>query len=348
MPLQQRPDHSRLLYLSRADVQAACARIDPVEIMREVFRLHGTRDTILPHEAYLEWENPEGDRVRSLNMPGYVGGEFRSAGTKIINANPRNPLRGQERASGLTMLFDGVSARIVCVMDAAYLSSVRTASVSALSVELLRGPTLHCIAVLGAGIIAHAHLDLLLSRWPEVSRVLVFDLDHARAERLSADIASRFDIRVESAASAEQAVGRADVVITATTTTSGYVPFAWLPPGCVVVNVSLDDLLPDVMLNANLLVVDDWELVRADSRRLLGRMYRERTIIGPADPANGHSCRRVDGEIGDLVLERMQGRRENEDIVVVNPFGLSIEDVALATRVFQIAEAECLGEVLER
>ncbi len=348
MALQPRSDHSRILYLSRADVRAACARIDPVEIVREVFRLHGTRDTILPHEAYLEWENPEGDRVRSLNMPGYVGGAFRSAGTKVINANPRNPLRGQERASGLTMLFDDVSARIMCVMDAAYLSSVRTASVSALSVELLRGPRLQCIAVLGAGVLAHAHLDLLLSRWPEISRVLVFDLDQARTERLSAGIAARFDIPVESAASAEQAVRSADVVVTATTATSGYVPFAWLPPGCVVVNVSLDDLLPDVMLNADLLVVDDWELVRADSRRLLGRMYRERTIIGPVDPACGDPCRRVDGEIGDLVLGRMQGRRKNEDIVVVNPFGLSIEDVALATRVFQVAETEGLGKVLDR
>ncbi|HEX2094421.1 MAG TPA: hypothetical protein VHG28_18600 [Longimicrobiaceae bacterium] len=344
-------DDSRILYLSRQEVQAACAEIDPVETMFEVFRLHASGETILPDESYLGWENAEGSRVRSLNMPAYVGGHFRSAGTKIINSNPRNPCRGIERASGLTMVFDDLTARIVCVMDAAHISSLRTASVTALAVELLRGPNLECVAVIGAGVLARAHLDLLLTHFPELTRALIFDLEEERAERLREEVAGRFGERgvsVERAPSAEAAVRRADLVVPATTTTVGYIPFGWLRPGCVAVNVSLDDLLPDVMESADLLVVDDWELVRTDPRRLLGRMYREGTLIGPDDPDPGRPCRRVDAELGDLVVGRRPGRRGPGDVVVVNPFGLAIEDVALATRVYRIAAERGMGRVLER
>lgn len=341
--------HSHLLYLSRADVQAACGGIDAVDTIREVFRLHAAGETILPAEAYLGWENGDGCRVRSLGMPGYVGGGFRSAGTKVINANPRNPDRGIDRASGLTLLFDDATARVQCVMDAGHISSLRTAAVTALAVELLRGPSLECVAVIGAGVLARAHLELLLSRFPEVRRALVFDLEPSRAQRLCGEMTERFGgVRVERAASAEEAVRAAHVVVPATTTTMGYIPFAWLRPGCVAVNVSLDDLLPDVMTNADLLLVDDWELVRTDPRRLLGRMTREGTLIGPADADPGRPCRRVDGELGDLVAGRIPGRTHPDQVVVVNPFGLAIEDVALATRVYRHALEAGLGQVLAR
>lgn len=62
------------------------------------------------------WGNSNGDRLRSLNMPSYIGGDFQVAGTKIINANPSNIKSGLPRASGFTIVFDvntadGVSGR---------------------------------------------------------------------------------------------------------------------------------------------------------------------------------------------------------------------------------------------
>lgn len=342
-----RPPHAPILYLSRADVQAACAGIDAVETMREVFLLHASGETVLPAETYLGWENAEGCRVRSLGMPGFVGGRFRSAGTKVINANPRNPDRGVERASGLTLLFDDLTARVRCVMDAGHISALRTAAVSALAVELLRPPGMECVSVIGAGVVARSHLELMLARFAGLKRALVFDLDETRGERLRDEMAARFGrVRVERAASAEEAVRAAHVVIPATVTTTGYIPFGWLRAGCVVVNVSLDDLLPDVVMRADLLLVDDWELVRTDPRRLLGRMYRQGTLAGPRDPDPGHPCRRVNGELGDLVARRIRGRRSPGDVVVVNPFGLAIEDVALATRVYRRALEAGLGQEL--
>jgi ornithine cyclodeaminase/alanine dehydrogenase-like protein (mu-crystallin family) len=142
---------------------------------------------------------------------------------------------------------------------------------------------------------------------------------------------------------AKSAVQFSRAIVFTTTVTSGYVPYAWLNPGTVAVNVSLDDLMPDAYMKCDYLFVDDWNLVRADSRRLLGRMYREGKVTGPGEAPANQNARRVDGEIGDLVSGHHSGRERAEDIIVVNPFGLAIEDVAIAARVYAIAQERKLG-----
>src|SRR5258708_34295993 len=93
--------HSReeqILYLSRKDVELACSNIDVVAVIRDLFKLHGSGQTILPDEAYLGWANDQGEQVRSLNMPGYIGGNLNSPGTKVINVNIANPSQVLHRA----------------------------------------------------------------------------------------------------------------------------------------------------------------------------------------------------------------------------------------------------------
>jgi ornithine cyclodeaminase/alanine dehydrogenase-like protein (mu-crystallin family) len=343
------PD-DRMLYLNRREVEQACAYIDPVAVVSCALALHSRGEAAVPDEAYLAWTNAHGEGARSLNMPGWIGGEAAVAGTKIINGNPGNPARGLPRASGLTLLFDPTTARISCVLEAAYISSLRTASVTALSAELFRGPTVECMAVIGAGALAAAHLALLPERLPGLRQVRLFDLDRERAaalQRQHADALAARDVWLTLADSAEQAIRAAQLIVPVTTTTTGYIPLGWLQPGAILVNISLDDPLPEVALEAGKLFVDDWHLVRTDSRRLLGRLYREGLIDGPDTPANGRA-RRVDAQIGEVVLGTRPGRTSADEVILVNPFGMSIEDVALAAEVQTAARRLGLGSYLER
>ena len=344
-----------LLYLTRNEVEELCAEVDSVAVIREVFALHGSGQTLLPDEAYLGWKNAEGDQVRSLNMPAYVGGTFQMAGTKIINSNPGNPARGYERASGLTLLCDPLTTRVLCMMDSSAISSLRTASVTALAIELLqdrRAPEV--LAVIGAGVLAERHIALLARRLPSLRQVNLFDIDPARAQSLQQRLAPTLrerSVELKLAGSAEAAIREAQLVVPVTTVTQGYIPFAWLNPGTLVVNISLDDVLPDVVFQATRVIVDDWPLVKNDTRRLLGRMYRAGQLIGPDEdlPATANGAyRQVDAQLSDLVLGKKRGREHADDILLVNPFGLAIEDIACAARVYQQALARGVGSWLPR
>jgi ornithine cyclodeaminase/alanine dehydrogenase-like protein (mu-crystallin family) len=349
------PQEDNILYLSRKDVELACANLDSVAVIRDLFKLHGSGQTILPDEAYLGWANDRGEQVRSLNMPGYVGGSLNYAGTKIINANIANPQRGLPRASGLTCVYDKTSVRVNCIMEGAYLSSLRTACVTALSAELFKGRDIESVAVIGAGVLAQTHIELLTKQLPHLRSIRVFDLSRERVVALKSlvePVLQQRGVEFQEAPSAEDAIKASQLVVPVTTTTTGYIQFGWLQPGAILVNISLDDFLPEVVFQADKVIVDSWDLVKNDPRRLIGRMYRAGQIIGPDEPAENvgdrQHKRRIDGEIGDIAIGRKVGREHLDDIILVNPFGMAIEDVALAAHVYQKALELKLGVWLER
>lgn len=347
-------DPEKVLYLTREEVAEAVGSIDPVAAVRQALMLHATGEVVLPDEAYLGWTTPDGYPARSLNMPALLGGALQVAGTKIINSSLGNRIRSDlPRADGLLMLFDLVTARPYCVMDASLISALRTASVTALAAEEFGAAPIEVAALLGCGELASAHLRLLLERLPSLQEVALYDIDQTRAdafvERHSGLIA-KYDAAILLVQHPREAVGNADIIVPVTTVTEGYIEFGWLRPGALVVNVSLDDLLPEVYLRADLVLVDDWRLVSTDGRRLLGRLHRQGVIYGPGDevPASrrGHA-RRVEAELGQA-LTGAAGRRTEKDVIVVNPFGLAIEDVAVAARVYAVASERGLGTELDR
>lgn len=342
-----------ILYLCQKDVARACQELDSVAVMREVFMLHNVGQTILPDEAYLGWANDQGEDVRSLNMPGYIGGSLGIAGTKIINGNISNPRRGLPRANGLTLLYDKTSVRITCILEGAYLSSLRTASVTALAADLLKGEEIERVAIIGAGVLARAHIELLVKRLPHLHQIWIFDLEKARIATLQRELAPILEakqIELQPTATAEEAIRSAQLIVPVTTTTVGYISYNWLQPGSLLVNISLDDPLPEVVFKADKVIVDDWGLVKNDSRRLIGRMYREGKVIGPDDPieTGRNDCRRIDAQLGEIVAGSRSGRNSPNDIILVNPFGLSIEDVVLGAYVYQAAQERGIGVLLDR
>jgi N-[(2S)-2-amino-2-carboxyethyl]-L-glutamate dehydrogenase len=240
-------------------------------------------------------------------------------------------------------------------MEGAYISSLRTACVTALSAEVFKGRDIETIAVIGAGVLAQAHIELLAKRLPHLRSIRLFDISRERAAALRAAVGGVLQergVELQETASAEEAIAGAQLIVPATTTTTGYIRFDWLQPGAILVNISLDDPLPEVVLRADKVIVDDWNLVKNDPRRLIGRMYRAGQVIGPDEPAesaqDGQQRRRIDAQLGEVILGSKRGREHLDDIILVNPFGMSIEDVALAAYVYQKALELNIGVWLER
>lgn len=361
-------DHTTALrYLARSDVVGAAAGLDPVAIVQQVLELHAAGLTTLPDEAYLPWDTSAGTFARSLALPGALWGGRPVLGMKIINSSLANPQHGLPRAEGLTMLFDRETALPVVVMQAAHLSALRTSAYTALTVRVLGPPEVEDVAVLGCGVLGAEHVRLLADRLAG-ARFTLFDQSPERcADLIEALAADGVGADCRLVGSAEDAVKGSDVVITTTTTTAGYLPYRWLEPGALVAHVSLDDVLPDVVRQADLVVVDDWPLVRSDERRLLGRMYHAGAIAGPdgetfaGEPAppttEGGSRersgpvmppRRVDASLAQVIAGEHPGRTRPDQVVLSNPFGLGILDVALAAAVAEVAEREGRGMDLPR
>lgn len=334
-------------YLTRSDVMIAAAEVDSVAVVRSALVEHACGRTTLPDEAYLPWSAHDGSFARSLALPAAVWTDAPSIGIKIINSSLANGTYGRPRAQGLTLLFDRDSARPVAIMEAAYLSALRTSAYSVLSVLLLGARQPEQVAIIGNGVLGESHVRLLGQTFPSLRFSLYDQFEHRRDDLTAALRSDGFDCR--AAASAKEAVLDAEVVVATTTAVEGYIPFAWLAPGAVVAHVSLDDVLPDVVQRADLLVVDDWHLVSADDRRLLGRMYRTGELCGPQGQTHrstGSGARRVDATLADIVIGSHPGRTDAGQIVLSNPFGMGVLDVALAAEVLRAAQRQDIGTML--
>ncbi len=339
---------SGLLYLTEADVELACREVDPLACVAEALAAHAAGEVELPDEAVLRWEPSGGGAARTLNMPGRIAGAVPVVGTKIINASVGNPASGLPRASGLTLLFNPVTARPEAILQAASISALRTAAVSTLAARHLQPDVPQVLGVIGAGPIARAHI-LLMMEHLAIARVLVCDQVGDRAQALVRGIRDAFPgpVEVEDLADPKAVVQEADIVVTATTTTTAYIGYDWLKPGAVVVNVSLDDLEEEAYLRADRLYVDDWNLVVADTQRLLGRLARAGKVAAPGPAGNGAPARPVDGTLGQLVTGTCPGRDDDGQIIVVNPFGMAICDLAIASRVHEVALLRGYGTRLD-
>lgn len=340
-------------YLAGEDVRAAMKQVDVVQVVEEAFRAHARGRTVLPEEAYLGWTTEAGHAARCLAMPGAIEVDgARAVGLKTINASLGNTAAGLSRSQGFTLLLDPESARPSVLMEAAYVSAMRTAAATAVAALRLGAAPPAALGLIGCGVLGEAHVRLLADPRAGSTSVVLFDLVPGRAEALARALRADLPgLRIRVAGSARECVGAASLLVTATTVTEGYIPAEWLADGAMVAHVSLDDLCPDAVLAADLVVVDDWGLVSQDPRRLLGRMYRSGQLLGPdgcrhPDAVERPDARRVDAGLGEICLDDRARPVEKGVKIVFNPFGMAVLDVAVAEHVRRAAQSLGLGSEL--
>lgn len=340
------PKPEALLFLSRTEVVACLNEVDVVATVRDALVSHAEGRTILPSEAYLSWENDHGAYSRSIGMPGAVLPSDAPGlyGMKIINASVSNPGFGLERAGGLGLCFDPNTARVRAVMEVGVLSAVRTAAVTALSVEAVGFDGARSLAMVGCGTQARVHLALLLSRCADLRTVTLHDVRTEVAEDLAHSLAHRHPEATFSVASSpREAMAEADIAVFLTTATDGYVPSDWVRPASLLVNASLGDLTDEVLLGARTLVVDDIALIEENPRRPLGRLLNAGQISAtPTGPGPN-----ITATVGRLLARDETLPRPDRGYTVVNPFGLGVLDVALFDAVCTRAQTAGLGQNLQ-
>ncbi len=215
-----RNDVERLLPMNEcievaAGALAALACGEALQPLRQVHRLAGENGLLVV-------------------MPGALSGAGTAAdgvhGVKVLSLFPGNAALGEDTHVGSVLLFESQRGAPVALLDAASLTAIRTAAVSAVATRLLAREDAGDLALLGAGVQAHTHLEALLHVRP-LRRVRVWSRDPERARRFARTASGRHHLPVTPAATARQAVEGADLVCTLTGASEPVLEGGWLAPG---------------------------------------------------------------------------------------------------------------------
>lgn len=333
-----------IVVLHRADARRCAELLDPVAVVESVLRRHADGQVLLPAEGYMAWNNSQGAYSRSIAMLGALTGSDPVYGLKLINAAVSNPAEGMERAGGISVVFDPETARPRFIAEAGYLSGLRTAAYTIASLRTLGPERIDEVALIGCGALARAHLELITRYLPDTTGIHLFDLDAARSAELRSWTLQRWPHLTVSVAPTARACARAaGVVVFLTVSDEPYAGLDWFRPGAFVAHVSLDDLRPDVFAGAEAVFVDDVGLIRDNPRRILGRLIQEGVVL-PPDGTAADGGRALNGTLGEVLLGRRAPVRPTGGVVVSNPFGMSVLDVAMVAEVRRVATETGLGQ----
>jgi ornithine cyclodeaminase len=329
-----------VLFLNRADVEALLPYGECIDIMAGALSALARGDAFQPLRA-AHWLPDR--RGLLVAMPGglFDGGEQGARGVrdilgiKVLSVFPGNAAHGEESHQGAVLLFDAEKGRPLAFLDAASITAIRTAAVSALATRLLAREDAGDLALLGTGVQARTHLAALCEV-RTLRRVRAWSRNPESARRFAAEESARHGLPVEAVATAEEAVAGADLVCTVTAAVEPVLQGEWIAPGAHVNAVGA--------CTPNARELDTAAVVRA--RLFVDR--RESALNEPGDlliPLREGAIGpdHILGEIGDLLLGRVEGRRDASDVTLFESLGLTVEDLAAARHIYEKAVGQGRG-----
>jgi ornithine cyclodeaminase len=187
------------------------------------------------------------------------------------------------------------------------------------------------LAILGSGVQAVTHLAAMRAVRP-LRRVRVWSRDRGNAERFAA----ASPIAVEVMATPRAAVAGADLICTTTAARTPILEGAWLTPGAHINAVgacfaTARELDTAAVARARL-IVDRRESTLAESGDFL---------LAKADGAIGDD--HIAGELGDVLLGSVAGRRAGDELTLFKSLGIAVEDLAAAHHIYTQALATGAG-----
>lgn len=277
----------------------------------------GVMEQALTALANGEVVNPLRHLVRGVDAPGILGlmpawrgGSTPVYGLKEVCVFPGNPARGLDTHLGAVLLHSGETGELLAMINAAAVTAIRTAAVSAVATKLLAPEDASVLAIIGSGVQARSHAQAI---------PLVRNINSVR-------IVSR-----RTGGSVEEAVRDADIIVTATSSKEPVLRREWIKDGAhinaVGSSIASARELDGATVAAASLFVDRRESTVNESGDYLFAL-REGAISGPEH---------IRAELGELLTGRAKGRKSETEITLFKSLGLAVEDLASAAFLYEKA-----------
>jgi ornithine cyclodeaminase/alanine dehydrogenase-like protein (mu-crystallin family) len=255
-------------------------------------------------------------------MPAYFK-DLGIGGMKWVAGYPDNRAVGLPQIIGTLILNDMKTGAPLCLMDATWITAVRTAATSAVTGKYCARKDARVLGVVGAGVQGRYHLIALKEVLPSLSLAKVTDVDRRSAESFRKELGKRTGVEITVCDDVESVARGSDIIVTATQRLrEPLIRDEWFGKGCLGLGLEIARAwYGEALHNADKFVTDDWEQAKHfDSQGAF-----------PSGLPSRHL------ELGRIVTGQVNGRdQEGERILAINT-GLALADVIVAHHVYEIA-----------
>jgi ornithine cyclodeaminase len=304
-----------------AAMESALAKFSATEVLQPV----RTVLTVGPSKAYYGL------------MPAYIPMPA-SMGAKIVTVFGENHKKNLPSHLATILLFDPDTGMLQAILDGRYITEARTAAVSAVSTRFLARPDASTLAIIGSGVQARSHLEAY-QHVRQLKEVRIWSPNAHSRQSFVDDMSPSVNIPIRATNTAEQAVRGADLIVLVTSSPTPVIEDAWVGEGAHVVCVGAcrpnQQEMPPQLVKRSRLYVDSKAAAIVESGDVVMNIA-----------AHLFDESHIRGEIGELVLGRIEGRKTPRDITVFKSLGMAVEDVVAADLVFRRASEAGAGTEL--
>jgi ornithine cyclodeaminase/alanine dehydrogenase-like protein (mu-crystallin family) len=317
----------KFLYLSRREVEAVGITMEEIiKELEEAFAEKGQGRVEMPPKPGI---HPIKDAFIHA-MPAYIPSK-KAAGVKWVSGYPLNFKIGLPYILGVIVLNDPESGLVLAIMDAAWVTAMRTAAATAIAAKHLARRDSGVLAILGCGMLARTNLEALSLVCPRLKTIQVHDVVQAHQTRFIAEMGAKFPTyEIRGMSDHRSAVEGADMVVSVISiqeTPQPIIQKEWLKGGCFGAALAFDaGWAGPALASFDRIVTDD--LPQFD-------YYRHQGFFQTTPP--------VDTELAEVVLGRKPGRMSDRERTLAINLGLAMEDMVTAKMVFERAKDGQIG-----
>ncbi len=259
-------------------------------------------------------------------------------GVKWVSVFPPNPARhGIQNLSAVIILSEIEHGFPIAFMEGTLCSNMRVGAIGGLAAKHLAREDSETIGFIGAGEQAKMHLLAMKTAMPGLKCCRVAAKLESEEEQFVREMSPILpDLKfVVAKTKRADAVGDADIIVTATSVQAPLLQAADLKPGFFYSHIGGWEDEYAVAQRCSKIVCDDWETVKHRTQTL-SRMYKE-GLLKDAD---------IHANLVDLVAGEKPGRESQDECIYFNAVGLSYADVGIAHAMYQRAIEAGMGQDL--
>ncbi len=305
-------------YFSEEDIRKKVSMSQAITMMKEAFVQLSSHTASVPVRTAIATSDDSG---RTLFMPSYSPA-FSLFGLKMVSVFNKNNLEGLPVIQGNMLIMDGKNGSPLALIEAEYLTALRTGAASGLATDLLSRKDSEVLAVFGTGTQAETQVEGILNV-RKIKKVIVFGRSAARITSFCKKLTVKFQVDILPATSPHQ-IKQADIICTATSSMTPVFDSEDLKPGTHINGIGSYTAnmqeIPGAAIKKSWLVVDQYKSALTEAGDI---------IIPIAQGLIDENHLRA--ELGEILLGSKEGRTFNDQITVFKSVGNAIQDLAIAS-----------------
>jgi ornithine cyclodeaminase/alanine dehydrogenase len=322
------------LILTREDVMSVLEMKDCMDAVEKAFAELANGTAVLPLRINIT--PPDG---LSLYMPAYLN-EMKALACKVVTVYKNNPAKFKLPTTiGKLLLQNPETGEVICVMDAGFLTAVRTGAASGVATKYLaRNSKSQVAGIFGAGVQAKMQLwAVKVAR--DLSKAIVYDVSAEAMDKFVDELSENLELEIVKAASPEEVL-EADIICTATSSSTPLFDGSKVKEGTHINGIGSHT---------------------PNARELDSEIIRRSKFIGDSRTACFNEAGDImiplkEGviteshfyaELGEILTGRKPGRVNDKEITLFKSNGLAIQDAAAAKLVYDKAVERKIGKCIE-